>query len=255
VQTFSVIITTHNRPVLLSRAIQSVKAQMQPGDEIIVVSDVYCPDTAQVVSSLLDGQHIYVQRKGQAGPAESRNLGITLARGDLVIFLDDDDALSGQYLANARTLSNGSDVLYVDYFAVWERIENGIPVPVSGERRSLGVTPLASIYAKNFIPPACLVYPRGAVAGRRFDPELILNEDWDFILNVMTGAGLRHVPIDGPIVYTRETIDNRGRNNDHRLVDTYRTIYKNRPAPTQDQKLARQSFFASCGLTASLADL
>jgi len=254
-QTFSIIITTHNRPVLLSRAIQSVKAQLQEGDEIIVVSDVYCAETEGVVASLLNGQHLFVQRKGQPGPAESRNLGITLARGDLVVFLDDDDALSGQYVSNARQLSDGRDVLYTDYFAIWERLENGSPVPVSGERRSLGPTPLASIYAKNFIPPACLIYPRASIADKRFDPDLVLNEDWDFILNVMTGASLRYVPIDGPIVFTRETADNRSRNNDHRLVDTYRTIYKNRPAPTQDQKLARQSFFASCGLTASLADL
>ena len=80
----------------------------------------------------------------------------------------------------------------------------------------------------------------------------MLNEDWDFILNVMRDCSLRHMPIDGPIITTRIDADNRGRTNDHMLIQTYLKIYGKCPAPSLEQKLARQSLFHSVGIDLSM---
>ena len=250
---FSVIVTTHDRANLLRRAIRSIKAQHGVSVQTIVVSDRTCQATYAVVASELSGSDVFAQRSGEPGPAASRNLGMTLATGDNIVFLDDDDALSPTYLSDAGRHVDGRSVIFTDFIVVLERLDvDGAPVALGGEQRSLSAHRIDDLYAKNFIPPACLVYPRSAVAGREFDPTLVLNEDWDFILNVKAGMPLRHVPIDGPVVYTREAPDNRGRRNDHLLVPTYLQIYANRPAPTHEHRLARQAFFASAGLNAPL---
>ncbi len=253
--TYSVIITTHHRPALLGRAIRSVKAQTEVRHQIVVVSDDASSDTYKVASELLSDEDVFVQRGGQPGPAASRNLGTMLAKGDFVIFLDDDDAFSPDYLSEADRHSSKSEVLYTDYYAVFERLDNGSPVVVGGERRCLAANDLNLIHVKNFIPPACLIYPVEAVQGRETDPSLVLNEDWDFILNVMTGSPFRHIPIYGPVVFTRLQADNRGRCNDHLLVETYQTIYRRWPAPTHELKLARQAFFAAHGMSLVIEDL
>jgi glycosyltransferase involved in cell wall biosynthesis len=252
--TYSVIITTHHRATLLPRAIRSVK-QQAADVRIILVSDIACAETYAVATAMLGGNDIFVERRGAPGPAESRNTGIRLLATDFALFLDDDDALSPQYLSEIERHVSKADVLYTDFFWVLEQIQDNVPVALSGERHSLAQRSLNDIYVKNFIPPACLVYPTDALRNRSVDPSLVLNEDWDFALNVLADYPFRHAPVDGPIVYTRQQADNRGRTNDHRLVDTYRTIYRNRPAPTAALKAERQAFFARLNINASLEDL
>jgi glycosyltransferase involved in cell wall biosynthesis len=252
---YCVVITTHERPLLLTRAIRSVKAQHAGRVQIVLVSDIACEATQRVASALLGGDDIFVQRGGRPGPAESRNIGIKLAGADFVIFLDDDDALAPNYLRDAERRATSEAVLYTDFHAILERVEPDGFTPVAGERRSLADRAVEDLWVKNFIPPACLVYPIGALRGRRVEPDLVLNEDWDFILNILADYPFTHVPIDGPLVYTRDVADNRGNRNNHLLEATYRAIYRNRPAPTPALKHARQAFLAANGIGADLADL
>ena len=253
--TFTVIVTTHDRPKLLGRALHSIKAQEGVSVQTIVVADRACPSTQAMVSRMLDGDDIFVQRCGAPGPADSRNLGMDLAAGDNVVFLDDDDTLSLRFLAQAAERADGRTVLYADFSVILERFDDDAALILDAGRRSLADRSVDDLYVKNFIPLACLVYPRAALAGRRYDASLVLNEDWDFLLNVMAGSPLRHAPIDGFEVHTRVTPDNRGRSNDHLLVPTYLQIYANWPAPTVEIRLARQAFFASVGLQVPLSDV
>ncbi len=80
----SVIITTYNRPKLLSRALKSVLSQNHKPFEIIVVDDgSFCKlDLPQEI--------IYI-KKQNGGISSARNVGIKRAKGELVAFLDDDD--------------------------------------------------------------------------------------------------------------------------------------------------------------------
>lgn len=251
---FAVIIATHNRPDLLRRAITSVKDQTQGIAQLIVVSDSHCKETYEVAAPLLGKDDHFVQRSGTPGPAESRNLGIRLSRGRFVVFLDDDDALSSDYLETALGHVSADTVIYTDFANVFERREQGIGQILSCQDQSLGSFDISGIYCKNFIPLSCLVYPREAVIGRDFDATIDY-EDWDFLLNVATDFSLRHVAVNGPIIYNREHADNRGRANEGRLEQTYRRVYQKWPAPTQEQKLARHNLLQSAGLAASLDDL
>ncbi len=85
----SVIVPTYNAAPFISDAIECVLTQDYPADEIIVVDDGSTDMTAQVVAGF-GGAVRYVHQENQ-GPAGARNVGLRLARGRLITFLDADD--------------------------------------------------------------------------------------------------------------------------------------------------------------------
>ena len=86
--TVSLIIATHNRSRLLSRAVES--ARMAGDDvEIVIVDDASDPETAEVCRAFPDVRYLRVERNQQLGGA--RNLGILASSGEFITFLDDDD--------------------------------------------------------------------------------------------------------------------------------------------------------------------
>ena len=252
----SVVITTHKRPVLLGRAIRSVKDQtIEDNIQIIVVSDVDCPQTYAAAVPLLGAGDAFVQRAGAPGPAASRNIGLKLVDAAFTAFLDDDDAFTSDFFEKIDAYLSHDDVLYTDYHVVFETsVETGCK-PLRAEKRSLGERGIGDLHVKNFIPLHCAVYPTRVIRDLSFDTALKLNEDWAFLLDVAKKAAFRHLPVEGPIIYTRERADNRGRSNDDLLIETYQTIYKTWPAPTTALKQARQAFLQANGVAAEISDL
>ncbi len=94
--TFSVIVTTHNRPHLLDEAITSVLFQTIADFELLVVDDASTPP-AQPGNS--DPRIHVIRREVAGGPAASRNEGLKASRGRYVAFLDDDDLFTPERLA------------------------------------------------------------------------------------------------------------------------------------------------------------
>jgi glycosyltransferase involved in cell wall biosynthesis len=88
----SVIIPTHDRAPVITRAVDSVLAQDGAELEVIVVDDGSTDDTRQVLSTRYAGDDrvVYVFQE-QTGVAGARNAGLARARGELVAFLDSDD--------------------------------------------------------------------------------------------------------------------------------------------------------------------
>src|SRR5947208_3592097 len=84
----SIIITTHNRPHLLRRAINSARASGSEV-EIVVVDDASSDGTAEVCQSVSGISYVRVDRN--QGVAGARNVGLVASRGEYVSFLDDDD--------------------------------------------------------------------------------------------------------------------------------------------------------------------
>jgi len=85
----SAIIPAYNAEGFIAGAIESIRAQDIPVDEILVVDDGSKDRTAEVVQSL--GGNVILLRQQNAGPSAARNLGLQQARGDLIAFLDADD--------------------------------------------------------------------------------------------------------------------------------------------------------------------
>ncbi|PSB11201.1 hypothetical protein C7B62_06525 [Pleurocapsa sp. CCALA 161] len=85
----SVIIPVYNSAKYIQKAIDSVLNQTYGNYEIIVVDDGSTDETRQKLE-LYGDKILYIFQNNQ-GSAAARNLGIKLAQGDLVAFLDSDD--------------------------------------------------------------------------------------------------------------------------------------------------------------------
>lgn len=251
---FSIIIATHERPRLLARAMQSVCANTFTDHEMIVVADTVDAATMHVISQNLREQDSFCKRIGKLGPALSRNVGLSMARGKYVIFLDDDDAFSIDYLERAflTTLDNPGSVIYTDYCVIQEdRSQPDLP-PQPGQAFSVANADFNALYVKNFILNHSVIFPREAVHGRLQDPHLSSLDDWDFLLNVASDTPFVHANITGAMVYKDYVNhhDRRGGNsqsNGMQTVTDYLSIYKKWPAPNLDLRVKRQQLLASAG--------
>jgi glycosyltransferase involved in cell wall biosynthesis len=84
----SIIITTHNRPALIPRAVDSARTS-GTDVEIVVVDDASHDETAKVCKQLPDIRYVRVERNQRV--AGARNIGILASSGEYLSFLDDDD--------------------------------------------------------------------------------------------------------------------------------------------------------------------
>tara|TARA_Y200000002_G_C22581475_1_gene621054 strand:+ start:96 stop:1010 length:915 start_codon:yes stop_codon:yes gene_type:complete len=92
----SVIITTFNDAEYLKRSIPSVINQTSKPKEIIIVDDGSSDNQAkEIVDSFIKHKDISIiyKKKKNGGPSSARNVGIKLAKGEFILFLDADDEL------------------------------------------------------------------------------------------------------------------------------------------------------------------
>ena len=87
----SVVIPTHNRDELLKKALKSIQDQTYQNFEVIVIDDVGNLSTKNLVKQLNDNRFTYIHNNQHQGAPYSRNLGIKMAKGKYIAFLDDDD--------------------------------------------------------------------------------------------------------------------------------------------------------------------
>ncbi len=107
--TVSVVITTHERPKLAKRALQSVVEQSRRPDEILVIEDAGTSDLGSYVASLGNENIRYLRHETNRGLAAARNTGLSEATGDLIAYIDDDDTWLPERLAAQLQRLEGID--------------------------------------------------------------------------------------------------------------------------------------------------
>jgi len=97
---FSIVIPVYNREDLISTCIDSVLWQTFPSYEVLIVDDASIDSTMTVVSAYAqqDSRIYAFSNQLNLGSQRSRNRGLSLAKGQYIVFLDSDDILSPHYL-------------------------------------------------------------------------------------------------------------------------------------------------------------
>ena len=103
----SIIICTHNpRPRYFGRCLSALEAQTLPRDEweFLLVDNDSAPDSAPQ-PDLSWHPHARSVFEGTLGLTSARLRGIREARGDLLVFVDDDNVLDADFLEAARRIA------------------------------------------------------------------------------------------------------------------------------------------------------
>ena len=105
---FSVIIPTYGRPEMLQEAVSSVLSQTFQDWELIIVDDASPGELA----SFRDPRISVLTNAQNRGKSASVNRALDIARGNVVAFLDDDDAWTPLRLAHAQEAhAKGAEVV------------------------------------------------------------------------------------------------------------------------------------------------
>jgi len=127
----SIIIPTRNNEEHIAEAITSCLDNYSADYEIIIINDASTDQTLVEINKVIKNtqQKINViTTKKNIGPGPARNLGISQAKGDYLMFLDGDDWFEPKAIdCVARKLQETQvDVLMFNHQRVWD---NGIVVP------------------------------------------------------------------------------------------------------------------------------
>lgn len=104
----SVILPVYNRAGWVKHAVESVLAQTHRNLELLVVNDGSTDDTRRVLDDF--GPGVRVLEQPHAGAEAARNLGLAHARGELVAFIDSDDAWHADRLRRQLPLFSRPEV-------------------------------------------------------------------------------------------------------------------------------------------------
>ncbi len=196
----SVIITTHNRPDLLPRAIESARAAGSE-IEIIVVDDASSDATAEICKSIQGINYVRVDRN--QGVAGARNIGLVAGSGEFVSFLDDDDLrLPGSIERQLRILEQNVEaaLIYAQAIPEGPDAKQGKPYPTEFPQGDV----LWDLLIRNFIPSGSVVFRRDCLSQiGLLDNRIPGIDDWDLWIRLAEMFPV--VALETPVMIWRQS--------------------------------------------------
>lgn len=202
----SVIVPVYNVEAYLERCVESILQQTYTHFELILINDGSTDSSGQICDHLASQyENIKVYHIENAGVSNARNMGIQLATGSWVTFIDSDDFVTQDYLATLASAVEGLNVGFV--IAPLHHIKNGIvtDLPPHSGKTELWSTEetmkeLLMTTRTSFFPVAKL-FKRDLLADEKFNTNYHLAEDALFLTELLLKTRCSSVFIDKPIYY------------------------------------------------------
>ena len=242
----SIIITTHNRPHLLPRAVESARTAGSDV-EIIVVDDASTDETAEVCKHLAGINYVRAEHNQQV--AGARNAGVVASHGEYLSFLDDDDTRLADSLDRQIELIDKAPKAGLIY---------GQAI-VESEGKAKNVYPREcpqgdifwDLLSRNFIPCGSVVFRRACLARvGLLDDRIPGLDDWDLWVRISEVCPI--IATATPVtIWRRSTpVSGQGTSDSARLVSAcvrrFRDVWMNLPraasAPRKTRRAVWQRF-------------
>ena len=202
----SVIVPVYNVEAYLERCVESILQQTYAHFELILINDGSTDSSGQICDHLASQyENIKVYHIENAGVSNARNMGIQLATGSWVTFIDSDDFVTQDYLATLASAVEGVNVGFV--IASLHHIKNGIvtDIPSHSGKTELWSTEetmkeLLMTSRTSFFPVAKL-FKRDLLTDEKFNTNYHLAEDALFLTELLLKTRCSSVFIDKPIYY------------------------------------------------------
>ncbi len=195
----SIMMPVYNAEQYIGESIESALAQTYANWELIVVNDGSTDQTPQILAGYTDTR-IKVFHQANGGEAAARNTALDHLRGKYLAFLDADDVFLPEHLETAVdyfTAHPDSDGLYTDGYYI---DQNGKHLkPLSARRRGPFEGDIFEQVMRSsdvFGAPVCVFLSCQSIAQRqlRFDPEIVIGPDWDFLTQYVENARFGYSP-------------------------------------------------------------
>lgn len=196
---FSIVLPTHNRASLLPDAVRSVLAQTFAGWELLIADDGSTDDTVERLEPYLADPRIRYERLDHVGEAKARNAALRRARGELIAYLDSDNAWFPNYLARMKAEFEADPELDCAYGIL---VTDG---DIHAHSRLLWAPfDHAALLRGNYIDINAFVHRRALVQRHgMFDEQVSRLCDWDLVLRYTQQGGCRRVDVAAAQYRTR----------------------------------------------------
>ncbi len=212
----SIIIPVYNKACYLRELLDEIVAQSFSHYECILIDDGSSDGSSEIcdrvvaMDSRFDVRHI-----PNGGVSHARNLGLMLAHGEYITFIDSDDKIHSEYLNNLYTCitQSGADLVISGYQKFWE--DNRTPVdfhlPYSKGLHTMSelLPDFCRVQKETGIYGCCTakIFGREMVGDIRFDEALKLAEDFDFYLKLYAKVGTVYIDF-APYYFYRQAAEN-----------------------------------------------
>ena len=125
---FSIIVPVYNTEKYIEESLNSIVKAMDIDCEVIIINDGSTDNSEQVVLDFINklpekykNNFIYTKKENK-GLADTKNVGLELARGKYISVVDSDDYIGEDFYTIARKyINNNSDMLIYDVYVVFEK--------------------------------------------------------------------------------------------------------------------------------------
>lgn len=164
----SIIIPAHNNTVYLKPLLDKLMKQKTDEVEVIVVEDGSTEDM-----SFIDNYDVVsIHHKERKLPSGARNIGLDIAKGEYIAFLDSDDDIVDDFIETHLKMTNtGCDYCAYRYYA-----DNELTPSWKQEEVLWCYNVWSYLFKKSYI------------GDKRFDENMEFNEDIDFLRRVINGG-------------------------------------------------------------------
>ena len=240
--TASIIITTHNRPHVLPRAVESAR-ESGKDIEIVVVDDASSDQTAEICESLSNINYVRVERN--QGVAGARNIGLVASSGEYISFLDDDDTrMPGSMDQQLGILKSEPQAGLIYGQAFYGDQEGG-----ATDRFYPADCPQGDLFwgllSRNFIPCGTAVFRRSCLSRvGLLDDSIAGLDDWD--LWVRIGEIYPILAIEVPVITWRRSTPSSGQGTSNAAQMVSRSVrqfrrWMNLPRAQAASRLTKRS--------------
>jgi len=185
----SIMMPAYNAERYIGEAIASVREQTYAHWELLIVDDGSTDRTAAIAAQAAAADpRVRLIQQPNGGEAVARNTALTHMRGELIAFLDADDAYLPHHLAAVVAYLQAHpdrDAVYTDGYHC-DR-EGRRLATLSSRRRGPFEGDLFEPLVRAsdvFGPPLCVALRRDGVMRRAlaFDPQIVIGPDWEFFI-------------------------------------------------------------------------
>ncbi len=124
---FSIIVPVYNTEKYVKKCLESIEQAIDNDCEVIIVNDGSTDHSEEIIIDFINRlpenmkcNFIYTKKENK-GLADTKNVGIEMARGKYISVVDSDDYISNDFYMLARKYINDYDIIVYDLYVIFEK--------------------------------------------------------------------------------------------------------------------------------------
>lgn len=206
----SIIMATYNRAHYIEETLKSILNQTYKYWECLIIDDGGTDNTLDVVTPILesDTRFQFFKRSNdyQKGLPGSRNFGLDKAKGDYIIFFDDDDIVHPQNLELCVNALKQSEFMFCRYIRTVFTGDFDYDFDLQKEYSKFRIT-ISNLEAiiKNNLPfnSCAIMWKKECFEGNRFVESLMYAEEWELYTRIIS-QGFEGISINKVLFFGRK---------------------------------------------------